>query len=457
MTAHDCDVVVMGLGPGGEEVAGRLAEHGLDVVGVERELVGGECPYWGCIPTKMMVRATTLLTEGRRIAGVAGSAEVHPDFAPVAARIRREATDSWDDKVAVERLEKAGARFVRGDARLHGPGRVVVGDDTYTARRGVVVATGSAPLIPPVDGLREVDYWTNREAVKTEQVPPSLVVLGGGSIGLELCQMFRRYGSRVSVVEGSARVLPYEEPEACEVLDRALRADGVELHLGVHARAVRRGGEGVVVEIDDGTSVTAEQVLVATGRRARVQDIGLDSVGLDPSARALAVDPRMRAGERLWGVGDVTGLGMFTHLAIYQAEIAVADILGRPTREADYRAMARVTFTDPEVGSAGHTESAAREKGLRVRTGAAQVQRSSRGWIHGPGGEGVIKLVEDADRGVLVGVTSVGPWGGEVQSMLTLAVHAEVPTSTLRGMHFAFPTFHRGVLDALKDLESKPA
>ena len=456
MTPRDCDVVVIGLGPGGEEVAERLAERGLDVVGIERELVGGECPYWGCIPTKMMVRATTLITEGRRVNGSAGSAEVHPDISPVAARIRAEATDNWDDRVAVERFVKLGGHFVRGDAHLDGRGRVVVGTDTYSARLGVVVATGSAAVIPPVPGLSEVDYWTNREAVKAERVPESLVVLGGGAIGLEMSQMFRRFGSRVAVVEGSPRVLPYEEPEACSVLDRVLRADGIELHLGVHATGVRAGGEGVVVEIDDGTEVTAERLLVATGRRPRTQGIGLETVGLDPAARALEVDTRMRAADGVWAVGDVTGRGLFTHLAVYQAEIAIADIQGLPAREADYRALARVTFTDPEVGSAGMTEKAARDSGLRVRTGVAQVPRTSRGWIHGPGGDGVIKLVEDADRGVLVGATSVGPWGGEVLSLLALAVHAAVPTSTLRGMHFAFPTFHRGVRDALVDLETRP-
>jgi pyruvate/2-oxoglutarate dehydrogenase complex dihydrolipoamide dehydrogenase (E3) component len=454
MGEYRVDAVVVGMGPGGEEVAGRLAEAGLTVVGVERELVGGECPYWGCVPSKMMIRGSTLLAEARRAGTYSGQVSATPDLGPVAKRIRDEATDDWDDRVAAERFEGKGGRLVRGSAVLEGPGRVRVGDDTFVASRAVVLATGSESVVPPVDGLHEAGFWSNREAVAATEAPSSLAVLGGGAIGLELAQMFARYGTRVTVVESADRVLAAEEPEASQVVADALAEDGVELRTGAKAvRAAREDGQ-VVLGLEDGGEVRAGELLVAVGRRPRLRDLGVDTVGLDPEAPALTVDGRMRAGERLWAVGDVTGVGVFTHLAMYQAGIAIADILGRDGEPAEYRGLARVTFTDPEVGSAGLTEQAAREQGRTVRTGTSQVSRSARGWIHGPGGTGVIKLVADADEGVLVGATSVGPWGGEVLSMLTLAVHARVPVTALRTMIYAYPTFHRGVLDALADLDA---
>jgi pyruvate/2-oxoglutarate dehydrogenase complex dihydrolipoamide dehydrogenase (E3) component len=452
MANHEVDVVVIGMGPGGEEVAGRLAEAGLSVVGVERELVGGECPYWGCVPSKMMIRGSTLIAETRRADPYAGRSSIEPDLAFVAKRIRDEATDSWDDQVAADRFEGKGGRLVRGSARLAGPGRVVVGDDTFAAARGVVVATGSAPVVPPIEGLADSRYWTNREAISAEEAPASLVVLGGGAVGVELAQMFARYGTAVTVVEATDRLLPPEEPEAAEVVATALREDGVTLALGAKAVRVSRDSDSVTVDLEDGTSVSGAELLVSVGRHARVAELGVDSVGLDPTARAIEVDERMRAADRLWAVGDVTGVGAFTHLAVYQAGIAIDDILGRPGPTADYTGLARVTFTDPEVGSVGLTERAAREQGVPVRTGTSQVSASARGWIHGPGNAGFIKLVADADTGLLVGATSAGPWGGEVLSMLTLAVHARVPVSTLRTMIYAYPTFHRGVQDALTDL-----
>jgi pyruvate/2-oxoglutarate dehydrogenase complex dihydrolipoamide dehydrogenase (E3) component len=451
MANHEVDVVVIGMGPGGEEVAGRLAEAGLSVVGVERELVGGECPYWGCVPSKMMIRGSTLIAETRRADPYAGRSSIEPDLAFVAKRIRDEATDSWDDQVAADRFQGKGGRLVRGSARLAGPGRVVVGDDTFAAARGVVVATGSAPVVPPIEGLADSRYWTNREAISAEEAPASLVVLGGGAVGVELAQMFARYGTAVTVVEATDRLLPPEEPEAAEVVATALREDGVTLALGAKAVRVSRDSDSVTVDLEDGTSVSGAELLVSVGRHARVAELGVDSVGLDPTARAIEVDERMRAADRLWAVGDVTGVGAFTHLAMYQAGIAIDDILGRPGPTADYTGLARVTFTDPEVGSVGLTERAAREQGVPVRTGTSQVSASARGWIHGPGNAGFIKLVADADTGLLVGATSAGPWGGEVLSMLTLAVHARVPVSTLRTMIYAYPTFHRGVQDALTD------
>ena len=450
--AEEVDVVVIGLGPGGEEVASRLAEAGLAVVGVEQHLVGGECPYYGCVPTKMMIRAADLLAEARRADGMSGTTVVTPDFAPVARRIRTEATDDWNDRVAVERFEKLGGRFVRGRGVVDGPGRVRVGDRLFSARRGVVIATGTSPGELPIPGLDGIAYWTNRDAVKARTAPASLVVLGGGAVGLEMAQAFARFGSRVTVLEEHERVLAVEEPEASAVLTEVLRSEGLDVRAGTEVVRVAPDGESIALHTDDGAVFRGERVLVAAGRRTNVAGLGLGRVGLDESAHIVPVDDRMRAAERLWAVGDITGVGAFTHVAIYQARIVIADILGRAGPPADYRALAWVTFTDPEVGRVGMSEAQARAAGMRVRTGAAEVRKSSRGRIHGPGNAGLIKLVEDAGRGVLVGATSVGPWGGEVLAMLTLAVHAEVPVSTLRTMHYAFPTFHRGMLDALAAL-----
>jgi len=448
------DVVVVGLGPGGEEVAGRLASAGLDVVGIDAELVGGECPYWGCIPSKMMIRAANLLAEAGRVDTLAGTASVVPDWAPVARRIRDEATDDWDDSVAVERFEGKGGRFVRGWARLDGPGRVVVGDRTFAATRAVVLATGARPWIPPVSGLADTPYWTNRDAVRTEAGPGSLAVLGGGAIGVELAQVFRRFGSEVTVIEAGPHLVGPEEPEAGLLLAGVFEHEDIDVRTGVTVDSVHFDGSRFALMVD-GSSVVADHLLVATGRRVDLATVDVASVGLDPSL-PLVVDDHLRVegAERLWAVGDVTAKGAFTHVSMYQADIVVRDVLGEEVVPADYRAVPRVTFTDPEIGSVGLSERDARSSGLQVRVGTAQVPSSARGWIHKAGNPGFVKLVEDRNRGVLVGATSAGPSGGEVLSMLTLAVHAEVPVGTLRHMIYAYPTFHRAVEDALRDLGS---
>ena len=451
MVEH-ADVVVLGMGPGGEDVAGRLAEDGLDVIGIEKQLVGGECPYWGCVPSKMMIRAANLLAEARRIPGMAGAATVTPDWAPVAGRIRAEATDNWDDKVAVDRFESKGGRFIRGAGHLAGPGTVSVGDRTIQASRAIVLATGTTAAIPPVAGLADVPYWTNRHAIETADLPRSLIILGGGAIGVELSQVFARFGVEVTVVEALDRLLPVEEPEAGVLLADVLAGEGVTVHTGALATGVTYDGARFGVTLDGGRQLGGERLLVATGRRAELATLGLDAVGIDHNQRWLPVDGRLRAASGVWAVGDLTGAGAFTHVAMYQAGIAVADILGQDPLPADYRALPRVTFSDPEVGSVGLSTAAAVAKGLRIRVGTSQIPRSARGWIHKTGNEGFIKLVEDAQRGVLVGATSAGPAGGEVLGLLTLAVHAEIPTGVLGRMIYAYPTFHRAVEDALRNL-----
>lgn len=445
------DVVVVGLGVAGEEVAGRLAAAGLTVVGVENTLVGGECPYWGCVPTKMMVRAGSALAEARRIPRLAGASSVTPDWAPVAKRIRAEATDDWNDKVAVDRFVGKGGHFVRGTGRIVAPGRVEVGGDQFEARRGVVIATGTRAVIPPVPGLAGTPFWTNREAVEATSLPSSLVVLGGGAIGCELAQVFARFGVRVTVIEGSPRLLSMEEPESSAVAQEVLAADGVRILTGVRAASVSYDSE-FSVSLSDGSAVTGERLLVATGRAARLDGLGLEQVGLDPSARFLTTDSWMRAGDSVWAVGDVTGNGNFTHMAIYEADIAVRDILGEGGDDADYRARPRVTFIDPEIGAVGVTEEQARSSGADVSVGFVQLSSTSRGYIHGPGNEGFIKLVADRGRGVLIGATTAGPAGGEMIGALSVAVHASVPLSVLRSTIWAYPTFHRGIGEALKAL-----
>jgi len=382
---------------------------------------------------------------------------VHPHWDDVADRIRDEATDDWDDKVAVERLEKAGARFVRGHARLAGPGRVTVqtadGTEELSVRRGVVLNTGTEPAVPPIDGLAGTPYWTNRDVVRLPELPASLVVLGGGAIGCELAQSLARFGVDVTIVEAGERILGPEEPEASEVVARALEAEGITVRAGVGAEQVSYDG-AFSLRLADGSTVGASSLLVAAGRRMNLGDIGLDTVGLDPTARSIDVDERMRAADGLWAVGDITGKGAFTHVSMYQANVAIRDLTGADGPWADYRAVSRVTFTDPEVGSVGMTEKQARDAGLNVATSVAPLPESSRGWIHKIGNEGLVKVVADLDRDVLVGATAVGPSGGEVVGMLVTAVHAEVPLSTLRGMHFAYPTFHRAIETALGAIEA---
>lgn len=279
------------------------------------------------------------------------------------------------------------------------------------------------------------------------------MVLGGGAVGVELAQVFARFGVDVTIVEALDRLLPGDEPEVGPVLAEVLAAEGVDVRVGVKVSEVHRDGARVAVALEDGTAVAAAQLLVATGRRADLATIGVGAVGIDESQRWLPVDDRLRVTDGVWGVGDLTGKGAFTHVALYQSPIAVADILAEDGPPADYRAVPHVTFTDPEIGAVGLSEEAARAAGIAVRVGMARVPETARGWIHKSGNEGLIKLVADTDRGVLVGATAMGPSGGEVIGLLTLAVHAEVTVEHLRRMIYTYPTFHRGVEDALRDLD----
>ena len=396
----------------------------------------------------MMIRAADALAEARRVDGLAGSVgDVTPDWSVVATRIREEATDTWDDRVAVERLTGKGATFVRGTARIAGPGRVDVDGTAYSATTGIVVNTGTTAAIPPVDGLADTPYWTNHDIVEATELPGSIVVLGGGAIGCELSQVMARFGVDVTVVEAADRILALEEPEASEHLKSALEADGITVREGVGAEKVTHDGSTFTVTLGDGSTLAAEKLLVATGRRADPAAVGLDTVGVARDSRTAPVDDRCRVADGVWAVGDITGKGAFTHVSMYQAGVVIRDVLGDDGPPAEYAALPRVTFTDPEVGAVGMTEAQAREKLANVQVGVTPLGETTRGWI--AKADGLIKVVADADRGVLVGATTMGPAGGEVLGALAVAVHGEVPIERLRSMIYAYPTLHRGIEDAL--------
>lgn len=446
MSEFSCDVVVVGLGPGGEALVARLAAADLDVVAVEKELVGGECPYWGCIPSKMLIRAGNALAEARRVDGLAGTASVTPDFALVAKRIREEATDDWDDTVAAERITAAGARLVRGHGRLGGSRRVIVGDDTYVAAKGVVLNTGTTAAVPPIHGLAGTPFWTNREILQAAAAPASMIVIGGGAIGLELAQGMSRFGTAVTVLEVADRILAVEEPESSALIGRVFEAGGIGVHAGISIDAVAHDGEVFHVSCGQVT-FEAERLLVAAGRRSRLDDIGLETVDVE-AGRFLTVDDAMQVTDGLWAIGDIVGRGAFTHVSMYQSERAARSILGETLGEYD-TSLPRVTFTDPEVGGVGLTEQQARDQGINVRIGLTDLADSSRGFVHGPGNEGLLKIVIDADREVIIGANSAGPAGGETLAALAFAVRAEIPVATLQNTIYAYPTFWRAIESAL--------
>jgi pyruvate/2-oxoglutarate dehydrogenase complex dihydrolipoamide dehydrogenase (E3) component len=442
------DVIVLGVGTCGEDLSLRLLGAGLDVTGVEAALVGGECPYWACLPSKMMIRAANVLQEARRVSGMAGHAEVAPDWEPVAARVRAEATGGWDDSIAVARFEARGGRLVHGRGRLAGLHTVTVGDETFTARLGIVIATGSQPAIPPIPGLTEVDFWTTHDVIQAEKLPGSVIVLGGGAVGCELGQVLARFGAQVAIVEVGDHLLPAEEPEAAQAVEAAFAAEGIKVYTGAAAVQVRARAGAIAVTLAGGGELTGERLLVATGRKANLSGLGLESVGIDDTARFIQVDERMRATNGIWAMGDVTGRAMFTHVALYQAAIVAAGILGEELPPARYDAVPRATFTDPEVGAVGLTEAEARAAGLDVIVVVKRLPFTFRGWLHASGG-GIIKLIADRQTGLLVGATVAGPHGAELLGLLTLAMHTRVPLAELRSMIYAFPTFYGGIGEAV--------
>ena len=450
---QEFDVVCLGGGVAGEAIAGGLEGSGLSLAVVERELVGGECPYWGCIPSKTLLRSGETLEEAGRARIIAASrVEWEVDFPKVSKRVLWMARDLDDTRPAAA-LEATGAKLFRGVGKLVDLHTVEVGAEKLVARKAVVIANGSTATIPPIPGLDKIEYWTNRQATLPRELPGTLAVLGGGAVGVELGQAFARLGSKVTVIEAGPRFLGLEEPEAGAALRPHLEEDGITVMVGDPCVAVEPHGKGVMVSLKSGTIVEADRLLVATGRRPNFE--AWRESGLAQTERGwLKVDSAtLEAHADVYGAGDITGLGGFTHLAYYHGQIVARRLRGEDAR-ADHTAVPRVTFTDPEIGSVGLSEAAARERGLDVIVASSDPAEAARGYIHDFHG-GALKLVADRKRGVLVGATMVTPRAGEILGELVLAVKVGTPIRDLADVIHPFPAFNRVLGAVIGELASK--